>query len=57
MFHLRLRPDALLDSARLCLPPSCDPFRMAARDFLEWQLSRGPGVNVPQTARVHPRGG
>ena len=56
VFHLRLRTDALLDSARLHLPPGRAPFHVTAREFLQQQLSRGPGVNVPLTARVNPRG-
>ena len=47
VFHLRMRRDALLDSARLRHPPHLPRLRLTVADFVAQQTVRRPSRNQP----------
>ena len=47
VFHLRMRRDALLDSARLCHPPHLPCLRLTVANFVAQQTARRPSRNQP----------
>ena len=53
VFHLRMRRDALLDSARLRHPPHLPRLRLTVADFVAQQTVRRPSRNQPVEACKH----
>ena len=57
VFHLRMRRDALLDSARLRHPPHLPRLRLTAAEFVAQQTVRRPSRNQPvEACKQRPEG-